>query len=108
MDQPFILQIRHSIADLHCELTQCGHRQEANLQPRVLEAFEQGTEWGELCDQHETLRVQDDTVEPDNVLVFDAMHDGGLLQELNWVGLHPTETLYGHLQLQWGLMFIKC
>ena len=53
--------------------------------------------------QHEGVCVEHDAVEPHNVLVLDVVHDGGLLEELGRVGLHPlfAQTLDGHLDL-WG------
>ena len=55
-----------------------------------------------LSYQHEAVGVEDHAEEPDDVVVVERVHDGGLLQELRRPVLHLllAQALDGHLNLK--------
>ena len=43
---------------------------------------------GLIAHKHESICVQHNTIQTNNVLMIDGMHDGSFLQEVKGVGLH--------------------
>lgn len=77
----------------------------------ILRSIRRQTEWHWLyvellvvkaTNQHQRVRVEHNPVEAHDAPVLDAVHDGGLLQELHGVGVHalPAQALDGHLDLE--------
>ena len=98
MNQSFGLQVLHTVSYLHGEVAERRHGK-ARAQTRLLQALEERAQRCEFRDEHERIRVEDDAVETNDVLVVDRVHDRRFLQELDRIVLHALarQAFYGHL-----------